>query len=390
MSMTRMSEPRCCWAALVLSAVLALSGCGTQAGATGPAVTYPPQQRLYYIAADELQWDYAPDGRDDISGQPFDDTSGKYTTRGPDRIGSTYLKALYRQYTDASFTVLTPRPPAWEHLGNLGPVIHAVVGDTVRIVFKNNLDHAVSIHMHGLRYDKASEGAPYDDGTPAAQQGDDAVAPGQVYTYDYAVPERAGPGPMDPSSVMWMYHSHTHEVADVYSGLSGPVIVTRAGMAGPDGSPVDVDRELVTMFQVSNENDSPYLARNIATFAGQPERVTPEDADFQESNLMHSINGYVYGNQPLGQRPGQGMTVKMGQRVRWYIMDMGSEVDLHTPHWHGNTALVNGMRTDVTALLPAQMVVADMTADNPGIWLFHCHVNDHITAGMQTRYQVIP
>lgn len=48
------------------------------------------------------------------------------------------------------------------------------------------------------------------------------------------------------------------------------------------------------------------------------------------------------------------------------------------------------MRTDVTALLPAQMVVADMTADNPGIWLFHCHVNDHITAGMQTRYQVIP
>ena len=34
------------------------------------------------------------------------------------------------------------------------------------------------------------------------------------------------------------------------------------------------------------------------------------------------------------------------------------------------------------------MVVADMVPDNPGIWLFHCHVNDHITAGMLTRYQV--
>jgi hephaestin len=35
------------------------------------------------------------------------------------------------------------------------------------------------------------------------------------------------------------------------------------------------------------------------------------------------------------------------------------------------------------------MVTADMVADNPGVWLFHCHVNDHITAGMIARYQVI-
>lgn len=26
----------------------------------------------------------------------------------------------------------------------------------------------------------------------------------------------------------------------------------------------------------------------------------------------------------------------------------------------------------------------------PGIWLFHCHVNDHLLAGMLTRYQVLP
>jgi hephaestin len=97
----------------------------------------------------------------------------------------------------------------------------------------------------------------------------------------------------------------------------------------------------------------------------------------------------VFGNQPLGTTAGTGMTVKSGQHVRWYLMSMGTEVDLHTPHWHGNTVVANGMRTDVTALLPAQMVVADMTPDAPGIWLFHCHVNDHITAGMLTRYQVV-
>ena len=69
-------------------------------------------------------------------------------------------------------------------------------------------------------------------------------------------------------------------------------------------------------------------------------------------------------------------------------MGMGTEVDLHTPHWHGNTVLAAGMRTDVLSLLPATMAVADMTPDDPGTWLYHCHVADHISAGMLARYTV--
>ena len=45
---------------------------------------------------------------------------------------------------------------------------------------------------------------------------------------------------------------------------------------------------------------------------------------------------------------------------------------------------------DLVNLLPASMVVADMVPDNVGIWLFRCHVNEHRTAGMITRYQVLP
>ena len=29
-----------------------------------------------------------------------------------------------------------------------------------------------------------------------------------------------------------------------------------------------------------------------------------------------------------------------------------------------------------------------MVTDNPGIWLLHCHVNDHIKAGMIARFRV--
>ena len=74
---------------------------------------------------------------------------------------------------------------------------------------------------------------------------------------------------------------------------------------------------------------------------------------------MHTINGFVFGNMPM-------MTMNEGERVRWYLMSMGNEVDLHTSHWHGNTVLIRGMRTDVSDLLPAEMQVADMVPDDPG------------------------
>ena len=55
----------------------------------------------------------------------------------------------------------------------------------------------------------------------------------------------------------------------------------------------------------------------------------------------------------------------------------------------GNTVEVDDMRMDTVALLPASMIVADMEPDDPGIWLFHCRLNDHIRAGMLTRYTVL-
>lgn len=129
-----------------------------------------------------------------------------------------------------------------------------------------------------------------------------------------------------------------------------------------------------------NENASPYLERTLHMFAGRP-YPGRDDEGFEESNLMHSVNGYVFGNLPM-------IDVRRGERVRWYVMSMGTEVDLHTPHRHGNTVTVAGMRTDVVNLLPASIVVADMVPDHPGTWLFHCHVNDHIQAGMLARYRV--
>jgi FtsP/CotA-like multicopper oxidase with cupredoxin domain len=112
--------------------------------------------------------------------------------------------------------------------------------------------------------------------------------------------------------------------------------------------------------------------------------VKPDDEGFVESNLMHSINGFVFGNL----NDAKGLTMKRGERVRWYVLGMGTEVDLHSPHWHGQTLLFNGSRTDVAELLPMSMKTLDMVPDSPGTWLYHCHVNDHIDAGMLALFTV--
>jgi FtsP/CotA-like multicopper oxidase with cupredoxin domain len=351
------------------------------AGLNGELAATTGKTRTYFLAADEVDWDYAPSGINQITGLPFDDTANVFVQQGPDRIGKVYRKALYREYTDGTFMTLKGRPARWQHLGLLGPVIRAEVGDSIEVRFRNNTRFPASIHPHGVRYDKSAEGAPYNDGTRGVDKADDAVPPGQTYTYRWTVPDRAGPGPMDGSSVLWMYHSHVDEVADTNSGLVGPIIITRRGGANADGSPIDVDREFVNLFTVFNENESPYLDYNIQTFTGDPGSVNKDDDGFIESNLMHSINGYVYGNLP-------GQTMRSGERVRWYEHAYGTEVDLHTPHWHGQTGVMMGMRTDVAELLPGSMHVMDMVPDEPGTWLFHCHVNDHIRAGMLSLYTV--
>jgi len=292
------------------------------------------------------------------------------------RIGSKYVKCLYVGYTDGTFTTPSPQTTEVMENGFLGPVIRAVVGDSITVVLRSNCTIPVTLHAHGLKYDKDSEGAAYNDGTDGSA--DEVLAGGQrIYLWE--VPDRAGPASRDLSSVAWMYHSHYDEIADTNAGLMGFIIVTAKGRGNANGSPKDVDREVFSLFTVTNEQTSQYRDDNIVKYANK--RVGPLE-DYEESDLKHNINGWLFGN-------GFMVSLYEGQKVRWYVMAMGTEVDLHTPHWHGNTITVNGMRADTIALLPAQMQSVEMRPDNVGIWQFHCHVNDHISGGMIARYEIV-
>ena len=356
------------------------------------------QIRQYYIAADEIDWDYMPSGMDEMMGMAPMGYAKFFAQRGPHLIGKVYRKAVYREYTDATFKHLKPRPADQAYLGILGPIIHAEVGDTIKIVFKNNGTHPYSLHPHGVRYEKADEGALYADGVAAAEKGGDSVAPGKTFDYVWNVPSRAGPGPSDPSSIVWLYHSHVNERKDVNSGLIGAIIVTRRGMARPDGTPKDVDREFVNLFMFFDEGQSWFIDYNVKKYTTDPTHVDvtqaiPKDPDGHfdlfigqgtgAQNFRSSIDGYQFANMPM-------MRMNKGDQVRWYLVTLGEAFNFHTPHWHGNTVLVNGQRTDVLAISPAQMLTADMVPDAVGTWLYHCHVSDHMDGGMVARYQVLP
>jgi hephaestin len=333
--------------------------------------------RTYYIAADEVDWNYAPADHDHMTGKPYDERARYYTESGPDRIGPIYRKAVYHEYTDASFTTVKPRPAAWEHLGVLGPVIRGEVGDTIKVVFKNNARFPFSVHAHGVKYDEASAGV-------------DPVQTGATFTYTWEVVPAAGPQPGEPSSKLWLYHSHVNEQRDVAAGLLGPMLISAKGTLKPDGTPKDVDREFVVILYTLDEQQSLYLDDNIARHIASPETLRktqnvfvdingqPVNVGFPLTNFRETINGYQYGNTP-------GLTMTEGERVRWYLAGMAGP---HIFHWHANTVMFGQSSVDVVPLLPAKMHTTDMIAQSPGHWMIHCHFEGHLALGMYGHYTV--
>ena len=332
------------------------------------------RMRVHYIAADEVDWTYVPARGDLALTGKKDDFASNPVARGAlDPNGSTYRKALFREYTDSTFRTLLPRDERYAHMGLLGPLLRAEVGDTIRVVFRNHATRPYSMHPHGVFYHKDSEGMAYLDGTSGADRMDDSVPPGRTHVYTWPVPERAGPAEGDGSTAFWVYHSHVDEGKDINAGLIGPIIVTRRGMARPDGSSKEFDREFVADFGFFDETESWYLDSNVVKIYGDPKKFDIRNESQREFHHFFTVNGYLEGNGPV-------FTMRQGDRVRWYLFTNPNENtgwDIHTPHWHGQTVVTNHMR-------------ADMVPDNPGMWLFHCHMNGHFPGGMYARFEVLP
>ncbi|MGB7342070.1 MAG: multicopper oxidase family protein [Phototrophicaceae bacterium] len=90
----------------------------------------------------------------------------------------------------------------------LGPVFRVRQGQHIRVHFLNQLPEESIIHWHGLILPEAMDAHPRY-----------AIAPGETYTYDFQVTNRAG---------TYWYHPHPHgsTATQVYNGLAGLFIVS--------------------------------------------------------------------------------------------------------------------------------------------------------------------
>jgi FtsP/CotA-like multicopper oxidase with cupredoxin domain len=95
----------------------------------------------------------------------------------------------------------------WTYNGMFpGPRIEAMVGDTVRIRFKNSLTEPTTIHWHGLRVPAEM------DGVPATQN---PIQPGDSFIYEFTVQD---------AGTFW-YHPHVRSEEQVERGLYGSFVV---------------------------------------------------------------------------------------------------------------------------------------------------------------------
>ncbi|XP_034034252.1 ferroxidase HEPHL1 isoform X1 [Thalassophryne amazonica] len=329
----------------------------------------------YFISAEEIEWDYSPDRDWELEKHhaTAEDSPGSvFVERGKNRIGSRYKKVVYREYTDGTFKTQKQRQDSQQHLEILGPLIKAEVGEQISIIFKNKASRPYSIHAHGVVTSVTHV----------------PVQPGYVLEFKWDVPHTSGPGVSDPNCISYAYYSTVDFIRDLYSGLLGPLVICMPGtlhrVQGLDRQRKDVEKEFALLFMVHDENQSWYLRDNIRKYLNTDPDTFKPDEGFEESNLMHGINGKLYGNL-------HGLVMMQGHKVDWYLLGMGNEVDMHTVHFHAETFTYKTdrvHRADVFDLFPGTFQTVEMVAGNPGTWLLHCHVTDHIHAGMETTFTI--
>jgi FtsP/CotA-like multicopper oxidase with cupredoxin domain len=163
------------------------------------------------------------------------------------------------------------------------------------------------------------------------------------------------------------------------AGLARALVRTGAGsVPGPSWRPSELDGYPLTV-------DMLRARPGMELPATDPDSVQDVVLSGSMTPYVWTINGQTYENtDPL--------TVKQGQATRLRIQN--HSMMPHPLHVHGHTFQIgaaggSGPRKD-TVLVPAMGAVeVDLTADNPGQWMVHCHNAYHAEAGMMTRLEYV-
>nr|ABV90867.1 B domain-deleted coagulation factor VIII [synthetic construct] len=330
-----------------------------------------PKTWVHYIAAEEEDWDYAP-----LVLAP-DDRSYKsqYLNNGPQRIGRKYKKVRFMAYTDETFKT---REAIQHESGILGPLLYGEVGDTLLIIFKNQASRPYNIYPHGITDVRPLYSRRLPKGVKHLK--DFPILPGEIFKYKWTVTVEDGPTKSDPRCLTRYYSSFVNMERDLASGLIGPLLICYKESVDQRGNQIMSDKRNVILFSVFDENRSWYLTENIQRFLPNPAGVQLEDPEFQASNIMHSINGYVFDSLQL--------SVCLHEVAYWYILSIGAQTDFLSVFFSGYTFKHKMVYEDTLTLFPFSGETVFMSMENPGLWILGCHNSDFRNRGMTALLKV--
>lgn len=229
-----------------------------------------------------------------------------------------------------------------------GPLIHVKQGDDLTVHVTNNTSLAHTIHWHGTH----QMGSWHSDGVPGITQ--TPIEPGDTFTYKFKA---------DRPGTLW-YHCHVNVNEHVgIRGMWGPMIVDPK-----DPLPIEktVTKDVIMML-------SSWESKNAQKYG---EGGTPYEVED-----YFSVNGKSF---PLTQP----IRVKKGDVVR--VRFIGAGGVLHEMHSHGHDMLIthkdglplpNPYYADTILVGSGERYDAIIKMNNPGRFIFHDHIDDHVTAG---------
>lgn len=251
--------------------------------------------------------------------------------------------------------------PGWMYNGTVpGPELRVVEGDHVRIHVRNYLPVSTTIHWHGVELQNAM------DGVPGLTQ--EAIEPGAEFTYDFIA---------YPAGTR-IYHSHQDPASQMELGLYGALIIE------PRHPQRHYDREYVAILDERAIDFTPDVA------LGKSHLEHEDSGNGRGGELQYDfflINGKIGDSIPP-------IKIAKGERLLIRLINIGSLV--HSMHLHGHTFTVVAtdgnpvppgaqLRKDTILIGPGERYDLEVEGDNPGLWLFHCHMPNHSENGMMTE-----
>ncbi|XP_028641087.1 coagulation factor VIII [Grammomys surdaster] len=330
-----------------------------------------PKTWIHYISAEEEDWDYAP------SVLTLDNGSYKsqYLSNGPHRIGRKYKKVRFIAYTDETFKT---RETIQHESGLLGPLLYGEVGDTLLIIFKNQASRPYNIYPHGITDVSPLHARRLPRGIKHLK--DLPIHPGEIFKYKWTVTVEDGPTKSDPRCLTRYYSSFINPERDLASGLIGPLLICYKESVDQRGNQMMSDKRNVILFSLFDENQSWYITENMQRFLPNAADTQPQDPGFQASNIMHSINGYVFDSLEL--------TVCLHEVAYWYILSVGAQTDFLSIFFSGYTFKHKMVYEDTLTLFPFSGETVFMSMENPGLWVLGCHNSDFRKRGMTALLKV--